>query len=198
LPAATALFELGDASQLEVHVDVLSQDAVKIRPGQEVMVEHWGGKEPLAGRVRRVEPAAFTKVSALGVDEQRVFVVIDFVEEREDGVEQKVAKDAKEEVKGDGSTLNEAEALGDAYRVEVGIVVWEEQDVLKVPASALFRTEDSWAVYAEVGGVARLREVEIGESNGFEAQVLGGLQAGDRVVRHPNDRIEDGVALRVR
>jgi HlyD family secretion protein len=214
LAAGTTLFELGDAGQLEVHVDVLSQDAVKIRPGQEVVVEHWGGKKPLAGRVRRVEPAAFTKVSARGVDEQRVFVVIDFVEERKTGgkvlqegaegteegdeFEQKDAKDAKEEVKGDGSNPNEAEALGDAYRVEVGIVVWEEDEVLKVPASALFRTEDSWAVYADAGGVAELREVEIGESNGFEAQVLGGLQAGDRVVRHPNDRIEQGVALKVR
>jgi HlyD family secretion protein len=188
LPAGTTLFELGDAGQLEVHVDVLSQDAVKIQPGQEVMVEHWGGKQPLAGRVRRVEPAAFTKVSALGVDEQRVFVVIDLVDEKEAEIEGKENEDR----------ISGSKALGDAYRVEVGIVVWEEEAVLKVPASALFRIEDSWAVYAEANGVAKLREVEIGESNGFEAQVLGGLKEGDRVVMHPNDRIEEGVALRVR
>ena len=129
----------------------------------------------LRGRVRRVEPSGFLKISALGVEEQRVNVVVDF-------------EDAAEAWK----------ALGDAYRVELRIVVWQAEDVLKVPTSALFRRGDGWAVFAAVRGAARLRPVEIGRRNGFEAEVLSGLDAGERVVVHPSDSLHDGSRLSFR
>jgi HlyD family secretion protein len=172
VPAGEPLLELGDPSALEVVADLLSTDAVKVRAGQPVWIEQWGGERPLRGRVRLVEPSGFMKVSALGVEEQRVNVVIDF----EDAPAQRPA-------------------LGDSYRVEVRIVVWESRDALKVPTSALFRRGESWAVFAIEGGRARVREVEVGRRNGLTAQVLKGLEAGTRVVVHPPDTLADGARL---
>jgi HlyD family secretion protein len=158
---------------LEVEVDVLSSDAVKIMPGARAALEHWGGEAPLSGRVRLVEPSAFTKVSALGVDEQRVNVVIDIV----DPVERR-------------------KTLGDAFRVEARIVVWVQPDALKVPAGALFRRGEEWAVFVVEGGRARRRPVRIGRSNGLETQVIEGLKEKDEVILYPSDRVRDGVAVR--
>jgi HlyD family secretion protein len=173
--AGSRLLEVGNPRDLEVEVDVLSSDAVKVRPGARTVLEHWGGEEPLAGRVRLVEPSAFTKVSALGVEEQRVNVVIDIVDPPE-----------------------RRPTLGDAFRVEARIVVWEDPNTLKVPAGSLFRSGDGWAVFVSDHGRARLRPVKIGRTNGLETQVLGGLTVGESVVLHPSDRIRDGVAIRPR
>lgn len=169
----TRLLEVGDPTDLEVEVDVLSSDAVKTTPGARVVLEHWGGEAPLSGRVRLVEPSAFTKVSALGVEEQRVNVVIDIVD-----------------------PLERRRTLGDAFRVEARIVVWEESDVLKVPAGALFRRGDEWAVFVIQEGRARQRPVRIGRSNGLETQVIDGLKEHDKVILYPSDRVRDGVAVR--
>ncbi len=172
ITAGTRLVEVGDPTDLEVEVDVLSTDAVKIAPGAQVMLKHWGGDEPLLGRVRLVEPSAFTKVSALGVEEQRVNVVIDIVDPPQ-----------------------KRETLGDAFRVEASIVIWEAENTLKVPSGSLFRHVDGWAVFVANGGHARLQPVKVGQSNGLETQVLDGLQEHDSVILHPSDRITDGVAV---
>lgn len=175
VPAGEPLLELGDPAALEVVSDLLSTDAVKVRPGQPVLIEQWGGERPLRGRVRLVEPSGFMKVSALGVEEQRVNVVIDFED----------APAARP-------------ALGDGYRVEVRVVVWEAQDALKVPTSALFRRGDTWAVFLADGGRARVREVEVGRRNGLTAQVLKGLEPGARVIVHPPDTLADGTRIKLR
>ena len=146
VPVGEPLMEIADPAQLEIVSDFLSTDAVRIEPGRPVLIEQWGGDRALAGRVRRVEPYGFTKISALGVEEQRVNVVIDF-----------------EDVRGAW------EALGDGYRVEVRAVIWEENDVLKVPTSSLFRDGDDWAVYTVTRDTAALTHVEIGQRNGLEA-----------------------------
>ncbi|MFO0947266.1 MAG: HlyD family efflux transporter periplasmic adaptor subunit [Planctomycetota bacterium] len=169
------LIELGDTRDLEIEIDVLSSDAVKIQPGALVRLEHWGGELPLLGRVRLVEPAAFTKISALGVEEQRVNVVVDFED--------------------DPSKRN---SLGDGFRVEARIVVWRNDSVLKVPANALFRQGKDWAVFRVENNRAILRKIKIGQNNGLEAEVLEGLSEGDRVVAHPSDKIVDGVRVTAR
>jgi HlyD family secretion protein len=171
----TPLVEVGDPNDLEVLVDVLSRDAVRIHPGDRVLLERWGGDEPLHGRVRLVEPSGFTKVSALGVEEQRVNVLIDFSDPP--------AKRA---------------GLGDGFRVEARIVVWEKPAVLEVPAGALFRDGDGWAVFRVEDGRARRRRVVTGRSNGLQTQVLDGLAEGDEVVVHPGDRVADGVRIEPR
>lgn len=168
----TRLVELGDPADLEVEVDVLSSDAVQIRPGARVFFEHWGGDAPLEGRVRVVEPAGFLKISALGVEEQRVNVIIDFTTPAQRRI-----------------------ALGDAYRVEARIVVWEADNVLKVPVGALFRSEGEWAVFTLIAGRARLIRVSIGHSNGRETEILGGLSRGESVVVHPSDKVADRVRI---
>jgi HlyD family secretion protein len=172
VPVGEPLLEVGDAGRLEIVADFLSRDAVKIEAGQAVIIEDWGGDEPLAGRVRRVEPAGFMKISALGVEEQRVNVIID-----------------PDEV---------PPSLGDGYRVQVEVVLWEEESVLKVPVGSLFRDGERWAVFVVEGEEARLREVEIGRRNSREAQVLGGLQAGETVVLYPGDEITDGTLVEER
>jgi HlyD family secretion protein len=167
--AGTPLLEVGDPDDLEIVADLLSRDAVRVRPGARVRIEEWGGPEALEARVRRVDPSGFTKVSALGVEEQRVNVVADLV--------------------------TPEPRLGDGFRVEVRIVVWEAPDVLRVPASALFRAGPDWAVFAIEGGRARQRIVAVGEVASFEAEVREGLAEGDRVVLHPSDRVRDGVRV---
>lgn len=166
------LLEVGDASRLEVVADYLSRDAVQIRPGQRVILDEWGGGEPLEGIVRRVEPAGFMKVSALGVEEQRVNVLIDFSEPRE-------------------AWAN----LGDGFRVAVQVVLWEGEDLLKIPVSSLFRAGEDWAVFVVEGGVARQVPVEIGNRSGLEAEVVSGLTEGQQVIVHPSDEIEDGAKV---
>mgnify|MGYP005840772733 FL=1 len=172
--AGQALLEIGNPQALEVEVEVLSTQAVRIEPGARVLLERWGGP-PLEARVRLVEPAGFTKVSALGVEEQRVRVIVDITAPRETW-----------------------QTLGDGYRVDARFVLWEAQDVLQVPASSLFRHNDGWAVFVVEAERARLRAVELGQRAGLAAQVLSGLKAGERVVAHPDDRIRDGIRVRPR
>jgi HlyD family secretion protein len=170
--AGTSLIELGDPKDLEVVVQVLSRDAVQIRVGADAYLEHWGGDKPLRASVRRVEPAGFTKISALGVEEQRVNVLLDFT----DPIEVRAA-------------------LGDNYRVEARIVVWTKDNVIKVPAGALYRHNGDWAVFRVENGIAKEHLLQIGRNNPLEAEVLEGLQPGDQVVLHPGDRIKDGVKV---
>ncbi len=170
--SGTPLVEVGNPDDLEVVVDLLSADAVRVQPGQRVIIEAWGGDPPLDGRVERVEPYGFTKVSALGIEEQRVNVIVDITSPRE-----------------------RWPRLGHGYRVEPRIVLWESDDVLRVPLSALFRHEQRWAVFVVEDGRARLRPVEIGQGNGLEAEVVDGLTAGERVVAHPGDRVAPGARV---
>jgi HlyD family secretion protein len=163
-----ALLEIGDPTDLEIEAEILSRDAVNIRPGAEVRVEQWGG-QPVAARVRRVEPAAFTKVSALGVEEQRVLVLADFKE-----------------------MTPELRALGDRFRVEVRVAVWHSDETLLVPAGALFRVGSEWRTFVFRDGLARLVTVQAGRSDGVMTQVLGGLNQGDEVLLHPPDTVADG------
>lgn len=172
LPAGEPVMEIGDLEDLEVRIDVLSQDAVRIEPGQRAIIEHWGGEEEITAFVRRVEPSAFTKVSALGIDEQRVYVFADI--ESQEGV---------------------AERLGDGYRVEARVVVWEKEDVLKIPSGALFRDGEAWAAYKVIKDRARRQVLTIGQNNGIEAEVTEGLEDGDQVVLHPGDRVEEGTLV---
>ena len=172
VPGGMALLEVGDPTDLEVLVEVLSRDGVAIRPGARVVLERWGGERPLEARVRLVEPSAFTKFSALGVEEQRVNVIADFV----DPVEQRPT-------------------LGDGYRVEARIVTWEADAVLQVPAGALFQRGGQWQTFVLDGGRARLRNLTIGRTNGTATEVREGLQAGDRVIVYPGDKVSDGVRV---
>lgn len=172
VPAGEPLVELGDPARLEIVSDLLSTDAVRVTPGARVIVDQWGGDRTLDGTVRRVEPSGFTKVSALGVEEQRVNVIIDFVDPAKAWA-----------------------ALGDGYRVEVRIVLWEAADVLKVPTSALFRDGADWAVYVVREGRARRTVVQLGHRTGREAEILGGLDGGATVVLYPGDTVADDVRV---
>jgi HlyD family secretion protein len=189
LPAADRILEIGDPEDLEIRIDVLSEDAVKIRPGDPVRLEHWGGNQVLEAHIRRVEPSAFTKVSALGVDEQRVWVYADFASL---GPTDETVSSPENEA---GHSL-----LGDGYRVEASIVVWREENVLKVPSGGLFRNPETreWSVFRAVDGKAQLTEISIGRDNGLEAEVLDGLDEGDLIVLHPGDRVKEGARVRVR
>ncbi len=171
----TPLIEIGDPGNLEVEVDVLSADAVKIKPGTIVLFDRWGGDKPLKGKVRTVEPSGFTKISALGVEEQRVLVISDIVSPRE-----------------------EWSGLGDGYRVEASFILWEDDSVLQVPSSALFRHENGWAVFAFAAGKAQLRQVEIGNRNGLSAEIVSGISEGNSVVTHPDSSIADGVKVKTK
>jgi HlyD family secretion protein len=168
--AGTPLLEIGDPQALEIVVDLLSTDAVQVQPGAAMLVGGGGGE--LAARVRKVEPSGFTKVSPLGVEEQRVNVIGDFVDP--------------------------PGRLGDRYRVEAKIVLWRGAGVLKVAGGALFRSGDGWAVYRVEGGRAKKRPVRIGHRSADETEVLSGLAAGDRVILHPGDRVEEGARVEVR
>jgi HlyD family secretion protein len=175
IAAGGGIVEVGDVGDIEAVIDVLSRDAVNVRPGAPVMLERWGGGEPLNGRVRRVEPSGFTKISALGVEEQRVNVIVDFID-----------------------PPAQRPSLGDGFRVDARIVVWSKPDVLRVPAGALFRTGDAWATFVAGDGRAILRELKLGRMNDEEAEVLEGLSPGERVIQHPSDKVSDGATIRVR
>lgn len=188
--AGAPLVELSNPSKLELVIELLSTDAVKVSPGARVLIEGWGGDEPLEARVRLIEPSAFTKISALGIEEQRVNVVADLV--------------------------TPSDELGDGYRIEGRIVVWQADDVLKVPISSLFRHGEGWGLFVvehgeaglskvEAGqrltvvqeGEARLREVEVGQRTSFEAEIRKGLEVGERVIVHPSNQITDGTRVEV-
>lgn len=168
----TELLEIGDPRDLEVEVDVLSTDAVRISPGNRVWLEHWGGDHALHGTVRRIEPAAYTRISALGVEEQRVNIMVDFNE-----------------------PSDQISRLGDGFRVEAKIVIWERKDVLLVPASALFRSGNQWAVFVVSDNTAKLTTIEIGRRNESDAEVIRGLSPDQQVVIHPGDQLVDGAKV---
>jgi HlyD family secretion protein len=169
VPAGFALVEVGDPADLEARIEVLSRDGVAIQPGARVVLEQWGGPAPLNARVRWVEPSAFTKVSALGVEEQRVYVVVDFTD-----------------------PLSARPTLGDNYRVEARIETWAGRSVLKAPAGALFQRGSAWQTYVLDGNTARLRAVRIGHSNGRETEILEGVEEGRSVIVYPGDKVADG------
>ena len=166
------LLVIGDPGQLEVVVDLLSADAVRVKPGMSVLFERWGGDGSLQGRVRTIEPFGFTKISALGVEEQRVNVIADFTSPQE-----------------------QWQRLGDGYRVEAQFVIWQEEQVLQVPASSLFRLNEGWALFVVEHKRAVLRKVKVGQRNGLIAQILEGVKEGDVVVNHPSDEISNGVRI---
>ncbi len=173
--AGEPILSIGRLDSLQVEVDVLSADAVRLRSGMAVELERWGGEEILPGRVRRVEPTGFTRVSALGVEEQRVWVSVDFSGEREQWA-----------------------ALGDAYRIEARFILWQGDAVLQAPASALFRDGTGWAAYVIEDGQARLRRVEAGRRSGLSREILAGLHEGERLILHPSGDIRDGSRVRLR
>ncbi len=169
------LLEVGDPSALEIEVDVLSADAVKIKPGMRVLFNRWGGTQPLQGLVRVIEPVGFTKISALGVEEQRVLVISDFT-----------------------SPVDEWQRLGDGYRVEARFILWHQDNVLQVPASSLFRYQDGWAIFVAESHRAKRRVVQIGRRNGLTAQILAGIAEGETVIDHPSDEVDDGKKIKIR
>jgi HlyD family secretion protein len=173
VPAGDPLIEIANPQQLEIVADLLSTDAVRIKPGARAIIEQWGGEKTLDARVRRIEPAGFTKISALGVEEQRVNVVIDFVD-----------------------PAAASASLGDAYRVEVRIVLWEAPNVQLVPTSALFRVGESWAVFVVDADRARRVTVTLGHQTGQTAEVLSGLSEGARVILHPVETLTDGARVK--
>jgi HlyD family secretion protein len=170
--AATPLLEVGDPAALEVVVDLLTTDAVHVLPGTPVVIRGWGGEQTIAGRVRRVEPSAFTRPSALGVDEQRVNVIVALVDPYE-----------------------RWSALADGYRVEARIVLWQGDRVLKVPQGAVFRRGDGWAVFRIEHGTARLTPIGLGHRGETEVEVVSGLAEGAEVAVHPSDRVKDGAKV---
>jgi HlyD family secretion protein len=170
--AGAPLLEIGDVSKLEIVIDVLSTDALRIKTGNVILVQAGAGMSMLKAKVRQVEPSAFTKVSALGVEEQRVNIIGDFI--------------------------NAPASLGDGYRSDVQIVVWQNPDVLKVPLSALFRCDQAWCVFSVQNGKAQERSIEIGQRSTFEAEVQKGLQAGETVILHPNEQIKTGRLVKLR
>jgi HlyD family secretion protein len=173
--AGQPLVEIGNPGELEIVVDFLSSDAVRIEPGQRVIIEEWGGEVDLQGRVIRVEPYGFTKVSALGIEEQRVNVVIDFTDPQEHW-----------------------RKLGHGFQVEVRVVLWENNAVLKVPLTALFRDGDDWAVFTVDADRASIQPVELGHKTDFNAEIVSGLAEGDVVIRYPNNHVEQGARIRQR
>lgn len=172
IPAGATLVVIGDPARFEIVADVLSTDAVKIPAGAPALIEQWGGDRSLRGQVRLVEPFAFTKVSSLGIEEKRVNVVID--------------------------PLEPLGPLGDGYRVEARIVIWSAADVLKVPASAVFRSGEAWSVFVVAGNRAVRREVTVGHRNPNEVEIHGGLEPGVRVIKYPGSELREGARVRTK
>lgn len=170
--AGTRLLSIGQPDDLEIVADVLSTDAVRLDVGDRAIVERWGGPAPLEARISKIEPSAYTKVSALGIEEQRVDVVLDLV-----------------------TPVEDRPSLGHGYSVYLRIVEWEEDSVLQVPLSALFRRGDDWAVFVSEEDTARLRIVNVGHKNDMTVEILNGLSEGEQVVVHPSDRVEDGTPV---
>jgi HlyD family secretion protein len=168
--AGAPVLIIGDPNRIEVVTDVLTMDAVNVKPGAPVYLEGWGGDHPIRARVRLIEPAGFTKISALGVEEKRVNVISDFIDP--------------------------PDGLSDGYRVDARIVTWEVQNVLKIPGSAAFRVGETWSVFVIEGGRARRKTVQIGHRNQTEVEILQGLTAGQDVILHPSNELKDGIRVR--
>lgn len=163
------LLDLGNQADLEVRVEVLSSDAVQLRKGMRVEFKRWGGEQPLLGTIRIVEPAGFTKISSLGVEEQRTLVLVDIT-----------------------SPPEQWQVLGDGFRLDTTFIVWEGKDILQVPASALFRSGQDWAVFVADTGKAVKRIVQVGKRSGLTAEILSGLKEGEKVIARPDDTVKEG------
>ncbi len=170
--AGTALVEIGDPVDLEIVVELLSFDAVRVKPGQQVIVTNWGGEEALFGQVRLIEPVGFKKISALGIEEQRVNVIVAFT-----------------------SDFQQRQRLGHGYQVDVDIILSELNDVLTIPITALFRENDNWALYAVVDGQIEKRQVQIGLKNAYNAHVISGISEGEQFIVHPNEQTIEGARV---
>ena len=166
------IMEVGDPNDLEAEIELLSSDAVGVAPGADVSIEQWGGENPLRAKVSVVEPGGFTKISSLGVEEQRVKVRVDFLD-----------------------PIPAGHTFGDRYRVEARIVTWKGDDVLQLPTGALYRKGNQWMTYVEENGIARETKVSVGKNNGVSAQVLEGLEVGQKVILHPPDKVEEGAKV---
>jgi HlyD family secretion protein len=175
IQAGAPILEMGDPYSLEIKVDLLSTDAVKVEPGTKVRIKRWGNDRILHGIVRRVEPSGYTRISALGVEEQRVPVIVDLVSPRD-----------------------QWERLGDGFRVVAEFIIWQGDNVLQVPSSSLFRIRgDQWALFVVDDGTARVREVESGHQSGLRMQITDGLKEGETVITHPDERIEEGTRVEI-
>ncbi len=169
VPAGTPIATIGDKENMDIVIDVLSSDAVKVETGQKVLIENWGGKNPLTAYVERIEPAAYTKISALGIEEKRVNII---------------------------AKLEQPEPrLGDNFRIEARIILWEGQEVLQVPQNALFRSNTGWAVYKVEGSEAKKVGITPGKRSRFNVEVVEGLSEGDLVISHPPNNLEDGSTI---
>lgn len=175
IAAGTPIVEIGNPVAIEIVTDLLSRDAVKIKPGSKVLIDNWGGEQPLAGKVLRIEPFGFTKISALGVEEQRVNVILEFTDPEK-----------------------ARERLGHGYRVIVRIIEWSDDKVLQVPISALFRDKGQWSVFVIRNSEAKLVRVKVGRMNDEHAQILEGLEADQSIILHPSEKIENGTAVKLR
>lgn len=175
IAAGTPIVEIGNPVAIEIVTDLLSSDAVKIKPGSNVLIDNWGGEQPLAGKVLRIEPFGFTKISALGVEEQRVNVILEFTDPEK-----------------------ARERLGHGYRVIVRIIEWSDDKVLQVPISALFRDKGQWSVFVVRNSEANLVRVKVGRMNDEHAQILEGLEADQSVILHPSEKIENETAVKLR
>jgi HlyD family secretion protein len=175
LTAGAQIMEVGDTTDMESEIELLSSDAVGVQPGADASIEEWGGEAPLRGKVTVVEPGGYTKVSSLGVEEQRVKVRIDFVDPLPPGT-----------------------VIGDRFRVEARIVTWRGDNVLQVPTGALFRRGGDWMTFVLDGGKAHAVKVEIAHNNGIAAEVRSGLTEGQRVLVHPPDAVTEGSSVKAR
>lgn len=173
--AGTPLVEIGNPLDTEIVVDLLSTDAMQVKPGTVAFVGGWGGSIDLKARVKRVEPAAFTKLSALGIEEQRVKVILEI-----------------------SDPPSQWMGLGHQYRVFVRITIWQSDNVLQIPVSALFRLDGNWAVFKVDGGIAKVTKVATGQMTSSDVQILNGLGEGETVIVHPSDLIADGVRIEIR
>ncbi len=172
IPMGTALVEVGNPQDLEIVIEMLSRDAVKVRAGDIALIKRWGGDQDIRAQVRIVEPSGYTKVSALGVEEQRVNIILDFID-----------------------PLEKWRNLGNAFRVEASIIVDKAEDVLFVPVSALFRHNEKWSIFVVRDGRAVRQEVTVGRKNDRDAEIIDGLSEGDSVIIHPGNNVMDGVRV---
>ncbi|MCF6215075.1 MAG: HlyD family efflux transporter periplasmic adaptor subunit [Emcibacter sp.] len=172
VPVGTPLVEVGNPQDLEIVIEMLSRDAVRVRPGNIALIKRWGGTEDIRAQVRIVEPSGYTKISALGVEEQRVNVILDFID-----------------------PIEKWQTLGNAFRVEAAIIVDKAVDVIYVPISALFRENEIWATFVVRKGRAELQPVTVGRKNDRDAEISGGLMASDKVIIHPGNNVADGIRV---
>lgn len=175
VPVGTPLVEIGNPSDLEINIEMLSTNAVRVNVGDEALIKRWGGSEDIRAQVRVIEPSGFTKISALGVEEQRVNVILSFTDPRD-----------------------KWQALGDAFRVEAAIIIERADKVIKIPLSSLFRQNELWSVFKVVDGTVVLQEVKVGHRNDRFAEIINGLNVGEKIITHPGNNVEEGIGVEQR